>query len=220
MGKSKKDVPFPCKLKMKNLIPSMNLRFFKLVSLLLFLGTPISDYAQDSAPEDYTKEEFIRDFKDGYLLVRLQDKNLTLQTLKERGREKEIEQVVAKQRRENQEIILSFSNVFTFCPVYFFYAKDSEAIRKGDFKDKVFDAQQNAVDLNTEKTIFTAEFAETEKLGIDGLIIRDGQMLALNDPLPYFERRYAFFGLIERSKAQMIERYNKKLFKYAEIYGL
>ena len=220
MSKQKKGVPFPCKLKTKNLIPSMNLRFFKLVSLLLCLSAPMAISAQVSAPEEYTKEDFIRDFKQGYLLVRLQDKHLTIKSLKENGNEDEIEQIIAKQRRENQEIMLSFSNVFTFCPVYFFYAKDSEAIRKGDFKDKVFDAQLQSVDLNSEKVVFTAEFAETEKLGIEGLIIRDSQMLALKDPLPYFERRYAFFGLIERSKAQMIERYNKKLYKYAEIYGL
>lgn len=195
-------------------------RFFPAVLITFILISSYNLQAQESKSNKYPKREFIRDFKNGVLLVRLQDKSLTLKTLKERGMAKESEDLAAKQRRENQEIILSFSHVFSFCPVYFFYAQDSEAIRNGDYESKVFNAQQQSVSIPPEKHVFTAEFGETENLGIDGLIISDSKLLKLEDPLPYFERRYAFFGLVERSKARMIERYNKKLYDYAEMYGL
>ncbi|MGB0978851.1 MAG: hypothetical protein ACPGVV_05610 [Croceimicrobium sp.] len=196
----------------------MNLRFFKslLVGLSILLTFP--SLAQEAESSNYSKEEFIQDFKNGVLLVRLQDRSLSMSEMEKRGMTEQMEALAAQQRRENREIMLSFKSTFNFCPVYFFYAKNSEAIRSGDFTGKVFDANLEPVDISTGGSIFTAEFGETEKLGIDGLIIRDSQMLALKEPLPYFERRYVFFGLIERSKARMIELYNKKLHDYDKLF--
>lgn len=197
-------------------------RFFTCftLGLSLLFGSPLV-HAQESANyEKQSRKEFIQDFKNGILLVRLQDRDKSIRDLEERGLTKEADKIRQAQRRENREIMLSFGKTFDFCPVYFFYAKDSEVIRKGDYQGKVFDANLELLELPAGKKIFTAEFAETETLGIDGFIVMDDRLLPLEDPLPYFERRYVFFGLISRSKAKMVEAYNKKLQEYAKMYGL
>jgi len=202
-----------------------NKRFFRsdfnvcLLLCILFLFTPQA-HAQEASPAraEYGKKEFIQDFQQAVLLVRLQDKDLSLKRLEEEGLMEQAEKIREQQRRENREIVLSFRKTFDFCPVYFFYAKDSEAIRKGDYSGKLFDADFQAVQISPKQKVFTAEFAETDGLGIDGLIIRDDQLLSFEDPLPYFQRRFVFFGLIERSKARMVETYNKRLHQYAEKY--
>ncbi len=193
--------------------------FFRMSLFLLLLLGATDLLAQSSNDDDYSRKDFIEDFRNGVLLVRLQDKHLTLKQLEERGMTKEAEQVSASQRRENREVILSFSKTFDFCPVYFFYAQNSESIRNRDLSGKVFDSEFQMVEIPENSKVFTAEFAETPELGIDGLIITDEQMLAFEDPLPYFERRYVLFGLIERSKARMAQLYNKKLHKYNEMYS-
>lgn len=191
-------------------------RFFRQILALLIASSSALSAQADS--KTYGKAAFIKEMKEGVLLVRLQDKDKTIKNLEERGMTKEMELISAKQRRENEEIMLAFSVVFDFCPVYFFHSKDSEAIRQGDFSGKIFDASLQRIELSEESPIFTGEFSETAQLGIDGLIITDRQLLPLKDPLPYFQRRYVFFGLIERSKARMIELYNKKLHDYAQLY--
>lgn len=184
--------------------------------LLCFSGLSISaqDEKLNSSPS--TTEEFVKQLKNSALLVRLQDKSKTILTLKEKGLEKEAEALAKEQRQENREILLSFSKTFDFCPVYFFYAKDSEAIRTGHLEGLVFNYKREIVSLPLDK-FFTAEFAETPDLGIDGLIIKNQNLLALDNDLPFFERRFVFFNLKERSKAEMIEAYNKKMHDYASL---
>lgn len=203
----------------------MKTSFFKpyrypLLLVILFWSTFTlkAQVEPNHSPEKYDRKAFITDFQQAVLLVRLQDRQLSIEKLEAKGLHEEAEQIRAAQRRENRETILSFGKTFDFCPVYFFYAKDSEAIRRGDYLNKVFDANFNLVTLSPDQKVFTAEFSETDALGIDGLIIMDHQLLSFKEPLPYFERRYVFFGLVERSKAQMVEAYNDKLHDYAEGY--
>lgn len=203
----------------------MNSRFFRtsvlqvtIVILVLYSIGLSAQENENGTPQSYGRAEFILDFRKGVLLVRLQDRHLSIKSLEERGLDKQAEQIRNQQRRENRETILSFGKTFDFCPVYFFYAKDSEAIRKGDYQNKVFDANFEIVNIESDIPVFTAEFSETEVLGIDGLIVMDHQLLKFEDPLPYFERRYVFFGLIERSKAKMAEAYNEKLYDYLKLY--
>ncbi len=171
--------------------------------------------AQDKAEEAKTN---IQQLKQSFILVRLQTNQKKIDLLKESGREKMAQQAASEQYQENRETILSFQKTFDFCPVYFFYAPHSEAIRKGELAGVVFDYDQNEVPLEklTTRPFFTAEFSETEKLGISALVLMDQYMVPLEDPFPYYERKYVFFSLIKQSKARMAELYNTKLKNYYE----
>lgn len=171
--------------------------------------------------KDLEIKTFLKDLKDGFLLIRLQDKQLSLEVLEEKGMTIDAEKVRQRQYNENKETMLSFTQTFDFAPVYFFYAKDSEAIRAGKLAGNVFDANNQIVEsAKLQSTFFVGEFSETKNLGIDGLIILDHNLIPLQAPLPHFERRYTWFGLVERSKAEMAQAYNKKLeFDYKKYWG-
>lgn len=175
--------------------------------------------AQENSAERQTlsREEFVKELKNSALLVRLQDRTNTIATLKEKGMINEAEKLAQQQRLENRETLLSFTQTFDFCPVYFFYAKDSEAIRSGDLDGIVFNANLELVPVKLNK-FYTAEFAETPDLGIDGLIVMDQRLLNLDNSLPFFERRFVFFNLKERSKAEIIEAYNTRMNDYFNFY--
>lgn len=177
---------------------------------LLFLSLGIDRPIVAQNPFE-NKLQFAQALKEGVLLIRLQDKEKSIAELQERGMQKQALKMAQRQARENKEILLSFKTTFDFCPVYFFYAKDSEAIRAGDFAGKVFDLERQLVSVPKERRVFTGFFGETEELGTDGFIVHDDQILPFQGSLPYFERRYGFFGLIEKSKAKMLKNYNKRL---------
>ncbi|MBF97892.1 MAG: hypothetical protein CMI36_02780 [Owenweeksia sp.] len=189
------------------------LTIFLFTALLFFSG---NGYAQDK--QEPEAGDIIRQLKESFILVRLQTSERKINMLKERGMEKEAEEAVNQQHQENKEIMLSFEETFDFCPVYFFYAANSEAIREGQLEGNVFNSRQELIEgskLNT-RPFFTAEFAETEKLGISGFILMDQFMVPLEPPFPYFERKYIFFSLIEQSKARISERHNARLKAFYE----
>jgi hypothetical protein len=166
-----------------------------------------------------TEAEFLKNLHSGALLVRLQDRSASLKILEERGLNKQAEALRRKQYLENKETILSFENTFTFCPVYFFYAKDSESIRDNALSGVVFKPNQTPVaKAELPTTFYVAEFSETAKLGITGLVVMNENLRPLEAPLPYFERKYTWFGFISRSKAKMAKAYNQTLWKKYQFH--
>lgn len=190
----------------------------KAISFLLACAlVPLNAQDANKEKSPLNTQEFITDFRSSALLVRLQDKSQTIAVLINQGQTKPAEQLSKQQRLENREILLSFSQTFDFCPVYFFYSKDSEAVRNGELEGIIFDENLNIVTKDLSK-YYTAEFGETPDLGIDGLIIKDQKLLVFDNNLPFFERRYVFFNLKERSKAEMVAAYNKRLQEYYLFY--
>tara|TARA_R110002050_G_scaffold49818_2_gene115524 strand:- start:3049 stop:3660 length:612 start_codon:yes stop_codon:yes gene_type:complete len=201
---------------MKNLSSSRYI-FTCLIFLLCASGPSLKAQENQAEKKEISREEFVNQLKNSALLVRLQDRTKTMEVLKSNGRAKEAEKLAQEQRLENRETLLSFTQTFDFCPVYFFYAQDSEAIRSGNLEGNVFDANREVVSVKLNK-FYTAEFAETPDLGIDGLIIMDQRLLNLDNSLPNFERRFVFFNLKERSKAEMVAAYNSRMHEYYNFY--
>ncbi|PTM05275.1 MAG: hypothetical protein DA405_04560 [Bacteroidetes bacterium] len=191
--------------------------FTCLIILLETSGLSLMAQENNTERKTLSREEFVQELKNSALLVRLQDRTNTLAILKEKGLINEAEKLAQQQRLENKETLLSFTQTFDFCPVYFFYAKDSEAIRSGDLQGILFNANLELVPVKLDK-YYTAEFAETPDLGIDGLIVMDQRLLSLDNSLPFFERRFVFFNLKERSKAEIVEAYNARMHEYFNFY--
>lgn len=154
---------------------------------------------------------FLQQLHQGTLLIRLPDRSLSLGALKERGLEEKAAELRAELAEEQKETMLSFKHTFDFAPVYFFYASHSEAIRAGRY-EVIFDAESQPVPADhIQGKVFIGEFGETPKLGISGLILMNDQMLPYGEPLPFYEKKYLWGGLIKRSKAEIAEAYQKKL---------
>jgi hypothetical protein len=193
----------------------MSYRWF---SLLLF-STLIVFSTKLSGQKNNEVKSFVTTLKEGALLIRMESRDDALRILREKERNEEAAELERKQYLEIKETRLSFEQTFTFCPVYFFYAKDSELIREGRLNGLIFNAQEEPVKVaNMPKQYYTAEFSETPKLGITGLIIMDEKLLPLEGPLPHFERKFVWFGLRELSKAQMAEAYNERLWSLYNKY--
>lgn len=178
------------------------------LSLLCFIGiTQISaQYTREDAKADLLQ------LRNSMLLVRLHTNDVAINYLESQGRAKEADRLKERQYLENKEIILSFSQAFDFCPVFFFYSEASDDIRQGNLEGNLFNAQQQPVEPHEfTEAYYTAEFSETENLGITGLIVMNDQLFPLESPFPFYQRKYTFMGLIALSKAKMIEQYNKKL---------
>ncbi len=175
--------------------------------LILFSVTPNwAQYTREDARED------LMQLKNGMLLVRLLTNQTAIESLEAQGRSKEAERLRQQQYLENKEIVLSFSKAFDFCPVYFFYSDASPHIRKGNLEGHLFNAQLEPVYASTlPDTYYTAEFSQTENLGIKGLIVMNAQLFPLSAPFPFYQRKYVFLGIVALSKAKMVDQYNQRL---------
>ncbi len=153
-----------------------------------------------------------------FILVRLKTNEMKIKALEARGYTEEAELEKSKLYLENKETILSFRKTFDFCPVYFFYSNTSDDIRKGILSGNVFDHNLALIEpeLLQSEVYFTAEFTETENLGIHALVLMDHYLMPLKAPFPFFERKYIFFSLIQQGKGTIAKRYNKKLYSYYE----
>ncbi|MGB0178341.1 MAG: hypothetical protein ACPF9D_14335, partial [Owenweeksia sp.] len=94
------------------------------LSLILLFLWPAVAQENTKGPGD-----LILEVKQSFILLRLQTSQKKIDLLKANGEEEKAEKLTNAQFMENREIMLSFENTFDFCPVYFFYAENSEAIR-------------------------------------------------------------------------------------------
>lgn len=186
--------------------------------LLLFVFSCLFSFGQSDLDE---AKKQLNQLKEGFLLVRLKTDSLKIKALESRNMQKEAERLKRNLYLENKEIILSFDQTFDFCPVYFFYSNHSGEIRKGNVSGFVFDANLRLVDADSlsSRPFFTAEFAKTENLGINALVLMDHFLLPLKAPFPFYERQYVFFSMIRQGKATMAKRFNKKLHEYHEAWN-
>ena len=183
----------------------MKVRLFFYLLLISSIAFGQSDY-------DEAKER-LENLKNGMLLVRLQTSQKQIEAMVDKGLEEEAELLRQEQYEENKESILAFSQVFDFCPVYFFYADKSEAIRDKQLAGNIFNSDLVVLQSVSELPDFflTAEFAETPNLKIDGVVIMDEQMLPLEAPFPFYQREHIILGLISLSKGSMVERLNARM---------
>lgn len=104
--------------------------------------------------------------KGGTLLVRLHTLERSIEALRERDRTIEADELEDAIRVQNIAVMNAFKQEFTFCPVYFYYSNDSEAIRSGDYAGKLMGANQRIVE-NIQLDSATAYIAEFGNLDQD-----------------------------------------------------
>tara|TARA_B100000809_G_scaffold252685_1_gene287674 strand:- start:2419 stop:3111 length:693 start_codon:yes stop_codon:yes gene_type:complete len=143
------------------------------VTILILLFTFfISDLsAQEAKKISYRKQckidskRQILEIHDGVLLIRLKQKQKSIDALRKRGREKLATKVELKQKNRNKYIIDAFNARFDFCPVYFFYSSDSKHVRKNNLDSISFlnDSLLKDNSITFKDSIFyVAEFGHIE----------------------------------------------------------
>lgn len=112
----------------------------------------------------YLAEQQIRHLKDGVLLVRLESRDATIAGLKERGQLETATEFEQKIERQNGETISAFQSEFDFCPVFFFHARESEAVKERNWDEvDLFNAYGDSVNPFAERPLnfLVAAFTET-----------------------------------------------------------
>ena len=164
-------------------IKTYTMRF---IVFLLLLVTFHFVYSQENT------HEIFRNLKNGAILVRLPNNTITIKAIEERNlllqkkaegidkinHNKEyqkllktidsniklLNKIVAEREYKHKIIIESFSNNFSFCPVYYFYSNDSREIKNKNFKGHIFNANKEFIDtINLSDNYLIAEFGETNE---------------------------------------------------------
>ncbi len=113
----------------------------------------------------YLAEQQIRHLKEGVLLVRLESRDATIEGLKERGQLETAAEFEQKIKLQNAETITAFQNGFDFCPVFFFHARESDAIKERNWADvDIITAQGDTVFPFAEgpRNFLAAAFSQTD----------------------------------------------------------
>ena len=99
------------------------------------------------------------------LLVRLKQKQKSIDALRKRNRKKLANKIELKQQNRNSYIIDAFNTKFDFCPVYFFYSDDSKHVRTNNLDSVSFLNDSLFIDTSItllDTNFYIAEFGRIE----------------------------------------------------------
>jgi hypothetical protein len=113
---------------------------FPMVLMILGFSIALDVNAQNTSETSNTMvaRGHIMMLKDGALLVRIQTRSKSIESLKERDMESKAALVEQELREENTEYAKAFAAEFDFAPVYFFRSEDSKMIKEGRLDEVVF----------------------------------------------------------------------------------
>jgi len=217
-----------------------------LTLLITFFTTDLS--AQEAKKISYRKQAKIDakrqiiEIHDGVLLVRLKQKQKSIDALRKQGREKFANKVELKQKNRNKYIIEAFNTLFDFCPVYFFYSDDSKHVRKNNLDSISFlnDSLIPDKSITVKDTLFyITEFGHIEPeetltyqssthlskgetrttysgssdFSFKAVTIKTKGFKQLKDPFPYYSKEYS--GSNKRANINnAVHKLNLKLTKF------
>ena len=107
----------------------------KTLLMALFSVMAFPSAAQENLPPSATWKDsarfYIRQLKDGAVVVRLHTRSMAIQQMRTAGDNQYATAIATVQREENRQIVEAFRTAFTFCKVYFFFADSTDALLQG-----------------------------------------------------------------------------------------
>lgn len=206
----------------------------KITLLFLFIALNLS--AQDESKSEQKQRAMevakmnLQDLKDGFLLVRLDDKKTKIDYYLKYDNIDEANRIKDKQEQISEQIRIAFTKNFTTCPVYYFNMSDTRNLLDEKYdKVNVYDAQgqlTSSADLTSGK-FFIAEFGMANqdevtndedvnngeyagRMAVSALVIRQSTMLELRDPFPYFVK-YNSMGALKTRYLGPVKKIQEKL---------
>lgn len=224
----------------------------RILTLFLALLLSLSSFAQQEDEYDIknnVKRSVLRikRLKEGALLVRLFDKTKQIELLEKLGKsEATIQAYKDKVRDENLKIIEAYKSRYTFSPVFFFYAKDSEKVANRQFETVGFLNYQGIVDSNITmdyEYFLTSEISENRTVlrnlngyhkdytyqnikdisqvgnSFEAVVIMDNFFIRLDAPFPYFVRTFSTLPIFKRTQKRAVAKLNNKIKSYYEKFN-
>ncbi len=198
------------------------------IILAIFMLTAFSNCKNLNLRKD-TATEQLNNMKSGVMLIRLPTNEAKIAKLKKMGKNDLAKKESATMAQFHTDIIKTFGEYFTFCPVYYYYSDKSAEVQKGNLDGNLFDAKLNTISSLpfSQKQKFYAEFGfvHQEELtvekngepvkvaGIGGkkaFVIRTHEGLQPLRPFPYTVNYY-YRG--DGTLIKPVEKINQELFK-------
>jgi len=156
--------------------------------------------------------------KNGALLVRLQTNQNLINYYISIGNLHESQKIIDKQNRKNENIIESFKEKWTICPVYFFYSNYSNEIINNQF-DNVFTIDKTPIDKHEQKKIqnnfLIASIGKKDgTVKFHALILSHQNLRPLKKPCPRYVRTYKGLWIFKRKLTNSIQILEKKIIFY------
>ena len=175
---------------------------FFLFTIIIIFFIPISANSQ------------IQKLKTGALLIRLQTNQHLIDYYTQNNNEKS-QEIKQKQIKDNEDIMRTFHNEWSLCPVYFFYSNSSKEILNNDFKN-VFNHQKeklNNSELNNLKNNFLIGYLGKDlgSLKFNALILKNSDFSKIKAPLPRYVRTYKGLWFFSRKLSKTINILEKKI---------
>jgi hypothetical protein len=133
----------------------MTVRFILAIFILtIFSNCKSVNFRKDTATDQ------LNNMKSGVMFIRLSTNEGKIAKLKKMGRSDLAKKESAEIAQFHTDILKTFEQHFTFCPVYYYYADKSVEVKNGNFNGNLFDAQLNTVSSLpfSKKQKFYAEF--------------------------------------------------------------
>lgn len=114
-----------------------------------------------SETADYLADMQICHLKNGALLVRMHSRNKVAEAVSQSGNKLMGEEMLRKQQERNRDIYEAFEKHWDFCPVYFFEAESSKAVKTINRENIIFLGEKLKRDTEIrfpEGNFLTAEF--------------------------------------------------------------
>jgi len=199
-------------------------------NIQLYLSIPLNTGTKKTNEKENTDQskKQILELKNGVLIVRLKTSENAIKYLIENGKTEEAETMKQQQADMNREIINSFRQRFSFCPVYFFFSSQTDAALKGQFNGILLNEK---LEIDTSIKIinpiyYFAEFDYLESddesstgTGIEALIVKDMNMKQLSRPFPFFVRKNELM-MGTRNIGQVVTLLNYNLQQYYNLCNI
>jgi hypothetical protein len=160
--------------------------------------------------------------KQSALIVVLKTGSNQIAALETSKQTERIAKLKAQYKKEQQEIIISFNDNFSFCPVYFVLSTDLQQAKLGNFEgillndslqyDTALQYPYNTYYFCSVGDVYFESFGTT----MDGIAIYDNSYKMLEEPFPYYLRRHYSLAFVHRSTPELIMDYNNRLAEYAD----
>jgi hypothetical protein len=164
----------------------------------------------------------------GALLVRLKTNYATISKLKTAGKADLATQIERETAMNNKLIVRAYTNVFKFCPVYFFYSTVSDSVKHKQLSGIFLDTNLNvnpSIVCNASfylvaemGTLYSSsiglltepEAAKATEQGTGfkdfAIVVKNRYFIQLHEPFPYFQKGYKL-----KVYGQYVKKFNDRL---------
>ncbi|HBH05274.1 MAG TPA: hypothetical protein DDX92_01560 [Flavobacteriales bacterium] len=188
-----------------------------IIGVFLFILLPAATLGQSNR-QYRTARNYVRLLHEGTLLVKLHQRTITTQRLRDRKMYKKAEELEATQALENRDIYEAFTTIYTFSDVLFYYADDQHKVDQREFTGIFLDnnfKRDSSIVLKDTINFFIADIGEIffPAFGehMEGFLVTYRNEYPPGKPFPSVIRKRSGFAIIERTPFDIVKAFEKKL---------